>query len=392
MAKVLIIDDDASIRDLLSRFLRMQAHDVLAAPNGPAGIELSRSDRPDAILCDLRMPGMDGLEVLAHLARASPHVPVIIVSGTSDLSDAIQSLKRGAWDYVTKPIEDLDVLEHALQKALERARLLDENRRYRQHLEEANARLEKSLRQLEEDEQSGREIQFTLLPPSPGMYDGFECSRFLAPSSFLSGDFVDYFAIDEERFGFYIADVSGHGVASAVVTVLLKNQVARHLEAFARHGDRTILDPAALFATLNREVIAGHHGKYLTMFYGVVEPKDSRLDFANAGQFPYPYLYDGKDVIQIGGRSRPIGLFEDAQYTTRSMRIPESFALRLFSDGVLEVLPERDLDQRKGVLRELAHNTADDAEVIARRLGLDVDAPRPDDAAVLSVRRVATHV
>jgi serine phosphatase RsbU (regulator of sigma subunit) len=391
MAKALIIDDDKALREMLARFLRGRGYETVTAEDGASGIDAAKTSLPDVVLCDLRMPGLDGLEVLGQLTPAFPELPVLVVSGTGDLSDAIQSLKRGAWDYVVKPIEDLEVLDHAVQKAIERARLLAENRRYREHLQEVNAKLESSLRQLEQDESNARDIQFTLLPDSPGVYGDYECSRYLAPSAFLSGDFVDYFAIDGKRFGFYMADVSGHGVASAVITVLLKSQVDRHVELLMRSGDRTILDPAGLCSALNRDVIAGQHGKYLTMFYGVIDVGAACLDFANAGQFPFPFLYDGRDVTQIGGRGPPIGLFENAQYVTQTLAIPSSFALRLYSDGVLEVLPRSGLAAQKRALAELSGNITEGAEAIARRIGLDREASRPDDAAILSVIRRARH-
>jgi sigma-B regulation protein RsbU (phosphoserine phosphatase) len=80
------------------------------------------------------------------------------------MSDAIQALKLGAWDYVTKPIEDMAVLEHAINHALERARLRRENREHREHLEGVNEQLRQTVRQLQEDEAAARRIQFQLLP------------------------------------------------------------------------------------------------------------------------------------------------------------------------------------------------------------------------------------
>jgi serine phosphatase RsbU (regulator of sigma subunit) len=388
MPDILVIDDDSAIRDLLARYLRSRGHNALTASEGRSGLAMCRAARPHAVLCDLRMPGLDGLAVLAELTRDFPELPVLVVSGTGDLGDAIQSLKLGAWDYVTKPIEDLGVLDHAVNKALERARLIAENRRYREDLESANARLKRSLSQLEEDERSGRAIQFTLLPPSPAVYGGFLCSRFLAPSSFLSGDFADYFAIDSDHFAFYMADVSGHGVASAVITVMLKSNVTRYLEHSTRNGDRTIRDPAALLAALNRDVVNGRHGKYLTMFYGVMDLRDGRLEFANGGQFPFPLVFDGGATAEIGGNSPPVGLFEDARYANQSMDVPSNFALRLFSDGVLELLPAGELAGRKAMLRELSSNADLDAESLAARIGLLAPMERPDDATVLSVRRL----
>jgi phosphoserine phosphatase RsbU/P len=391
MSDILVIDDDSAIRDLLTRYLRSRGHNALTASEGRSGLAMCRATRPHAVLCDLRMPGMDGLAVLEQLTTDFPELPVLVVSGTGDLGDAIQTLKLGAWDYVTKPIEDLDVLDHAVNKALERARLIAENRTYREHLETANDRLRRSLAQLEDDERNGRAMQFTLLPPSPAVYGAYQCSRYLAPSTFLSGDFADYFAIDSDRFAFYMADVSGHGVASAVITVMLKSNVTRYLEHSTRNGDPTIRNPAGLLAALNRDVLAGRHGKYLTMFYGVIDLREDRLEFANGGQFPFPWVHDGVATAEIGGNSPPVGLFEDARYANQSMAVPSTFALRLFSDGVLELLPATDLAGKKEMLRELSSNSDLDAETLAARIGLLEQAERPDDATVLSIRRMGPH-
>lgn len=387
--RIVVIDDDAAIRDLLARYLRSQGYDADTSEDGSAGLARCRRSPPDLVLCDLRMPGTDGLEVLSALREELPDLPVVVVSGTGELDDAIQALKLGASDYVTKPIEDLAVLGHAIGRALERTRLIVENRAYRVHLEKANTQLALSLRQLEEDERLGKKLQFALMPRQRVRFGEYECSRYVATSAFLSGDFIDYFAIDDDRFGFYMADVSGHGVASAVITVLLKSYVGRYLENFRRFADGTILDPAALLGTLNRDFLAGEHGKYLTMFYGVVTCSRATLRFTNGGQFPFPLLFDGTKVSEIGGRSPAVGLFDTARYTSDELPIPPDFALRLFSDGVLEVLLPPDLQGRKTVLRDLAAGTDRDAGQLAHALGLVEERALPDDASVLSVRRMS---
>lgn len=391
-ADILIIDDEAAVRDLFAFYLKRLGHTVHTAADGQRGIDLCRSLAPALVLCDLRMPGMDGLEVLGVLTREFPEMPVIVVSGMGGFADAIQALKLGAWDYVTKPVEDLAVLEHAVGKALERARLLAENRHYREHLERVNAQLERSLRKLQEDETAGRNIQFRLLPDERAVFggrDGYECSRHLLTSAILSGDFVDYFDIDDDHFGFYMADVSGHGVSSAFITVLLKSYMGRYVERNRQHGDRTILDPAAVLSGLNRDILAGGHGKYLTMFYGVLNPGAARLDFANGGQFPFPILYDGKETRSIGGRSPPVGLFDDAEYATQSLAIPPVFGISLFSDGILETLPQSGLAAKQDYLHALA-GTDLDAAALAHSLSLDRGEAPPDDISVLSLRRL-TH-
>lgn len=388
---ILIIDDEAAVRDLFAFFLKRLGYTVFTAQDGQSGIELCRDLAPALVLCDLRMPGIDGLEVLAVLTQEFPEMPVIVVSGMGGFADAIQALKLGAWDYVTKPVEDFAVLDHAVGKALERARLRAENRRYREHLEVVNAQLERSLRKLQEDETAGRNIQFRLLPEEHVVFggsEGYECSRHLQTSAILSGDFIDYFDIDDEHFGFYMADVSGHGVSSAFITVLLKSYMGRYVERHHQHGDRTILDPAAVLAGLNRDILDGGHGKYLTMFYGVLNPRRARLDFANGGQFPFPILYDGQQARTIGGKSPPVGMFDGAAYRSESMEIPPVFGISVFSDGILETLPQTGLPAKEDYLRTLASDTGLDAPALARTLQLDPGMAPPDDISVLSLRKV----
>ena len=389
--EILVIDDDRLIREMLSYYLKSQGYAVVACDGGQAGIAQCRERLPAAVLCDLRMPQMDGLAVLDVLHGEFPELPVIVVSGTGDMGDAIAALKLGASDFITKPIEDFAVLDHAVGKSLEWVRLQAENRAYRAHLEAANARLEQSLNQLEADEESGRKIQFAMLPQRAVRFGAYECSHHLATSAILSGDFVDYFSIDDDHFGFYMADVSGHGVSSAVITVLLKCYVGRYLENYRHYEDPTILHPAALLTALNQEILVGEHGKYLTMFYGVVALPEDRMDFANGGQFPFPLLYDGDAVREIGGRSPPVGLFGAARYNRQSLDLPSSCALRLFSDGALELLPEAALQGKKDALNQLAADTTCDAQGLAQALGLVDREDLPDDVSVLSLRKFNGH-
>jgi len=134
-ARILCIDDDDADRMNLVAYLEDSGYIVLEAANGRAGLDVFRAEHPDLILVDLRMPVMGGMEVVAHMREEAPGVPVIVVSGAGILEEAVEALRRGAWDYVTKPVLDMRVLEHAVMKALERARLLDERQRYQERLE-----------------------------------------------------------------------------------------------------------------------------------------------------------------------------------------------------------------------------------------------------------------
>ncbi len=134
-AVVLTIDDEESVLFSLRNFLEDCNFKVLEATDGRVGLEIFEREKPDIVLVDLRMPEVDGLDVLGRISQSSPETPVLVVSGTGNISDVVEALRLGAWDYLLKPISDLSVLEHAVNKALERARLLKENRAYQENLE-----------------------------------------------------------------------------------------------------------------------------------------------------------------------------------------------------------------------------------------------------------------
>lgn len=135
LLKILIIDDEKHIRQSFADFLEDHDYEVILAENGKIGLELLQSERPDLVLLDLRMPEMHGLEVLRQKKDISPDLPMIVISGANRISDVIQALRYGAWDYLEKPVQDLSILRHSVEKALEKARLVRENRSYQERLE-----------------------------------------------------------------------------------------------------------------------------------------------------------------------------------------------------------------------------------------------------------------
>ncbi|MFC1748091.1 HD domain-containing phosphohydrolase [Pseudomonadota bacterium] len=134
--KILTVDDDALLRTSIIAYLEDFGYLALGANNGLSGLALFRKEQPDLVLLDLRMPEMDGIELLPILVKEAPETPVIIISGMGTLDDSIQALRLGAWDYLTKPIHDFALLEHTMNRALDRANLIKENLRYKKHLED----------------------------------------------------------------------------------------------------------------------------------------------------------------------------------------------------------------------------------------------------------------
>ncbi|MEH0020484.1 MAG: response regulator [Desulfobacter sp.] len=146
--KILTIDDEAYIRQSIRTYLEDYGFTVVEAENGRHGIEVFAETCPDLVLLDLRMPEMDGLQVLDLLGKQAPDIPVVVASGTGNMTSVVEALRLGAWDYIFKPIEDMSVMKHSIEKCLKESRLKKENKAYQERLEdlvkERTLELEKS--------------------------------------------------------------------------------------------------------------------------------------------------------------------------------------------------------------------------------------------------------
>ena len=132
---VLLVDDEEILRESISDFLEDRDYRVITAENGYVALELFEKEKPDLILSDLRMPEMDGLELLEKITAISPETPFVVVSGTGRIGDTVQALQLGAWDYILKPVQDLDIIICAIEKCLERVQLQRQNKHYQEDLE-----------------------------------------------------------------------------------------------------------------------------------------------------------------------------------------------------------------------------------------------------------------
>jgi PAS domain S-box-containing protein len=133
---ILIIDDEAIIRQSMRTYLKDSGYQVVEAENGRAGLLMLEKECPDLVILDLRMPQMGGLQFLETLNQDGIDIPVIVVSGTGTMTSVVQALRLGAWDYLFKPIEDLTMLAHAVEKCLKESQLRQENIAYQERLEE----------------------------------------------------------------------------------------------------------------------------------------------------------------------------------------------------------------------------------------------------------------
>ncbi len=136
MPRILIIDDEKSIRNTLKEILEYEKYEVEIAEDGPQGIEILNSSKIDAVLCDIKMPKMDGIEVLSNIIKEYSEIPVIMISGHGDIETAVDSLKKGAFDYIQKPL-DLNRLLVTLRNGLDKSKLVIETKTLRKKISKA---------------------------------------------------------------------------------------------------------------------------------------------------------------------------------------------------------------------------------------------------------------
>jgi serine phosphatase RsbU (regulator of sigma subunit) len=387
--KLLIIDDDTIVRQSVVAYLEDSGFSVMDAADGVLGLYLFRETIPDLVITDLRMPGMDGLQVLDQVHTISPETPVIVVSGAGVMGDVVEALRLGAADYLIKPLADMEVLVHAVRKSLERLDLLAENRRYREEMETANRELRDHLRTLEKDQEAGRHVQQRLLPPSPINKHGYHIEHRIIPSLYLSGDTIDLAYVKGRYIPFHLTDVSGHGASSAFVTVWLK-----HLSTDAvMHGDMYATEqsasesPNVFLDMINNQLNESRLGNHMTCFTGTIDTETHKLRYSVGGHLPMPMMIMDGRAEYLEGRGKPLGIFRDVSWDIYEVDFPPGATLVSFSDGILEVLPPKDLLEKEAYLLDVLSGTDGSVAAISEVLGLDAIEEAPDDIAVLAITR-----
>ncbi len=387
--KLLIIDDDALVRRSIAVYLTDSGFEVYEAGEANQLCDTIQKYDPDLVITDLRMPGSDGLHVLTQIKLHKPDLPVIIISGAGSVGDVVQALRLGASDYLVKPVLDIEVLVHAINKALEIKSLLLENQRYREQLEAANHELRESLRVLERDQLAGKQVQKRLMPTRLVTQDHYEVSHYIAPSLFLSGDFVDYAHVKKRYLAFYLTDVSGHGSSSAFVTIWLKHLVSRMVREEGLFGDEESFATGSnfLLQTVNREIKETRLNHHLTFFVGVIDTHTQLMNYSVAGHLPMPILKTLDTCRYLDGIGKPVGIFKDVTWNVYQLQLPEIFTLSCFSDGVLEILPSDTIQEKETHLLQKVAESTGSLESICNTLHVKDDGETPDDIAILTIAR-----
>jgi sigma-B regulation protein RsbU (phosphoserine phosphatase) len=328
-ATILVVDDNAENRDMLTRRLEREGYRIRVASGGHAALATLAEAPADLVLLDVMMPDLDGYAVLGRL-KADPHlrhVPVIMISALDDLASVIRCIQLGAEDYLPKPF-DVTLLRARIGASLEKKRLRDEIVGHRD-------RLEKEL-------ESAREIQLSMVPsafPEPTPAQPVAIHATLRPARQVGGDLYDVFRPDPQTVGVVIADVSDKGAPAAIFMARAKTLV-RTVAMLLRTPDGGVPGPDVIIGRVNQELCRDNpHGMFVTLFLGLLDADTGELRFTNAGHPPPYRLAPGTGPQPLtGGRGKPLGIRETFVYRAATARLGPGEGLFLFTDGITEAL------------------------------------------------------
>ena len=385
---VLVVDDDPARANALAELVASGGFETQVVTDvNNSTYSLGANSDLDVILCELDLKGVSWGDARRTLREMDVQVPAIMLSDVAEADRMMTALRLGASDFFLRPVEDKQALFRSIERCVRQRQLRRELQESRQRLEAANTELRGTVKMLEQDQQAGRQVQLRMLPATPLVLGDYVFSHTVIPSLYLSGDFTDYFTVGDRYVTFFMADVSGHGSSSAFATVLLKNLFARKRSDLLRRDDDTVLSPVAMLKSANLELLDLGVGKFATMVVGLLDMEANILRYSVAGHLPQPVLVSQEGARYMRGEGSAVGLMEDADYEEHVVELPDSFMLALFSDGILEILPPKNLIEKEKYFLDVFEQAADSPQDLVTRLGLDRVETAPDDIAALFISK-----
>ncbi len=315
--KLILVVDDAPANLPVVRAILKDEFMIRIATSGAKALDLVRAKpQPDLILLDVEMPEMDGYEVCGIL-KATPEtrdIPVIFLTGKTETDDETKGFEVGAVDYIHKPFSA------AVVKARVRTHLV---------LREAREQLARQLLFINNELEMAREIQLSILPQEIPRIKGLEITARYLPMSSVAGDFYDFIGVDEKRVGILVADVSGHGLAAALIASML--QVA--LAAQCAHAS----DPARVLAGLHEALRGKFQHHYVTAVYVFVDMEKKCMSYAGAGHPPLLlWRASTETASELVENGLPLGLLPHATYSVGQIQVEPGDKAVLYTDGIVE--------------------------------------------------------
>ena len=323
--RILVVDDEPDLEPLMlqrmRRDIRSGRYKFVFAQNGVEALEKLRQENDiDMVLSDINMPQMDGLTLLEQIPKVDPNIRSVIISAYGDIKNIRTAMNRGAFDFVTKPIdfEDLQVtIDRTLRNMAE----------WREALQSRDR-----LVALQNELDVARGMQQSILPtrfpkdPSYAMYGKMQ------PARNVGGDFFDVMYLNDGRVGLAVADVSDKGVPAALFMM----------------SSRTLLKGAAIGVGLPGEVLRevndlliedNEGGMFVTLLYAVYDPSSRELTYANGGHnSPLVVHPDGTSALFPLTDGIALGIAPDLSYKQNTVTLSPGDSVIFYTDGVTEAM------------------------------------------------------
>ena len=323
--RILVVDDEPDLEPLLlqrmRRPIRRGQYEFVFAGNGLEALhKLDEDPSIDMVLSDINMPQMDGLTLLEQIPEVNPNIRSVIISAYGDMKNIRTAMNRGAFDFVTKPIDFKD-----LQVTIDRTLL---------HVEELKEALmaRDKLVTLQNELDVASNIQQSILPTQLPAEVDYKMYGSMKSARNVGGDFFDVVRLPDRRVGLAIADVSDKGVPAALFMMS-----SRTLLKGAAIG---AIEPGDVMTTVNQLLCEDNEAAmFVTLLYGVYDPETGRLTYANGGHNPPLIVHtDNTSTLLPQTDGLALGLLPDYEYEQNTITVAPGETLVLYTDGVTEAM------------------------------------------------------
>jgi sigma-B regulation protein RsbU (phosphoserine phosphatase) len=381
---VLVVDDEAPIRDILSFYLKRAGYQVLLAENGRMALEEMAKLQPDLILSDLRMPEMAG-DDLCQAVKGDPRtrdIYFVLVSAMDGLASKIGGLNLGADDMISKPFHAQEVMAK-VESAFRIIGMQKEIKRQNLELTRFQDRMTAELA-------LAARLQMGLLPGIPGLVSGLRYTHRYLPAEGIGGDIYTIQALPDQSVAFMIADVSGHGVTAALISAMVKTYFESQL--------RLAQGPLAWAQAMNRDLAHSTLSEqFATAFLARLDPVGGTMQYVSAGH-PAPLLIHqgasgGRKPLEIlGGKGFLLGIDETLPFTEQVCPFVPGDRLVFYTDGLVEVEREDRRYLGEEGLQEICEDLPADGEaaadwIIEKAVAFNQPAAFSDDVTLVVLDR-----
>ena len=376
---ILVVDDEPDLEPLMlqrmRRDIRAGRYKMTFARDGVEALQMLEADPEiDMVLSDINMPRMDGLTLLDQIPKVSPNLRSVIISAYGDMKNIRTAMNRGAFDFVTKPV-DFDDLRFTIDRTL-------------QHVEELREALNArdKLVAIQNELDVASTMQQSILPTAFPRSDSYKVFGTMQPARNVGGDFFDVIRLQNQQVGLAIADVSGKGVPAALF--MMSSRTLLKGAAIGVDG------PGAVLSEVNNLLHEDNSAQmFVTMLYAIFNPVTRTFTYASGGHdAPLLIRSDGSSTLLPLTNGIALGILPDFEYQQESIQLSPGDTIVLYTDGVTEAMNtdgiQLGINRVRGIFAQSPPADAEEVgqEVVKAVVDFAQDAPQFDDITCLTLR------